>query len=320
MTKKLTIISFLILGLCARAHGKSRFWFNKEPLKSNPTQTKEASEASKGPTVYLDYDGDRIKENTIGKFMYFVPMISTVPVYSETSTGNQQMARIISCKKKQDSKSFEVLCEFEMWGKGFHKNKFDTAEVINTSIEDIKKGAALKNMLDYIRFEGNGFGNTKIKGKIVDGIEYVTDVEVNFNCKGQESPVTVGLYSIKPANGKYKFKNRHNELVAKVNKLIFKNVQENPRMGIKIASISDIGKKAGFCAKMKGTIANLFIKPIKITKAGNDAMLEFGYALYKGHASFTFPKAENLKEKPKRDIGILAQVTKLKSKKQIDIN
>ena len=60
-------------------------------------------------------------------------------------------------------------------------------------------------------------------------------------------------------------------------------------------------------------MSNLFVKPIKISKAGNDAVMEFGYALYKGYASFTFPKAENLKETPidnEKGYDVLAQLVK----------
>ena len=67
-------------------------------------------------------------------------------------------------------------------------------------------------------------------------------------------------------------------------------------MGIKVASISDKADTDGFWASIKGTIANLFIKPPKVDKLGNDTMLDFGHALLKQQSEFTFPKAKNIKE------------------------
>jgi hypothetical protein len=40
----------------------------------------------------------------------------------------------------------------------------------------------------------------------------------------------------------------------------------------------------------------LFITPPKVTKLGNNTMLEFGDALLQKKAAFTFPKAKNIKE------------------------
>ena len=68
-------------------------------------------------------------------------------------------------------------------------------------------------------------------------------------------------------------------------------------MGIKVASISDTGESEGFFSGLKGTIANLFIKPTKVDKLGNTTMLEFGYALLQKNTTFTFPKAKNIKER-----------------------
>ena len=43
-----------------------------------------------------------------------------------------------------------------------------------------------------------------------------------------------------------------------------------------------------------GALANLVIPPIGIEALGNDAMLDFGEALFGRKPTFTFPKARNL--------------------------
>ena len=55
-------------------------------------------------------------------------------------------------------------------------------------------------------------------------------------------------------------------------------------------------ESAGFFGKIKGAIANMLIKPLKVTKLGNITLLEFGEALFQKNTTFTFPKATNIKE------------------------
>jgi hypothetical protein len=81
-----------------------------------------------------------------------------------------------------------------------------------------------------------------------------------------------------------------------VNTLSFKRTQETPRLGIKVASISAKGGSAGFYSGLKGTIANFFITPPMVDQLGNATMLAFGNALLQKKATFTFPRAKNLKE------------------------
>jgi hypothetical protein len=47
--------------------------------------------------------------------------------------------------------------------------------------------------------------------------------------------------------------------------------------------------------RLKATAANLLLKPIAVEPAGNEAMLNFGFALVSKAPSFTFPHASNLK-------------------------
>ena len=119
---------------------------------------------------------------------------------------------------------------------------------------------------------------------------------LQLNAKGHKSPVTIGLYDIKSKEGEYKYENRSNEIVARVNTLAFKKTEQTPRMGIEIASIAKKSKSVGFFGSIKGMIANLFIKPPKVDKLGNTTMLEFGYALLRKNSTFTFPKVKNIKE------------------------
>lgn len=274
-----------------------------------------------GPTVFLGFDEDNSKDNSISAFMYFVPMISTVPVDAMTSPVNRQKTRMVTCKRKQNSKSFEVVCEFEMRGNGYHKNTFDAAEVIKEMKDEADSHKPLKNIIDYIMFEGSGRGSIKVKGRIADGVEQVKTVEVTFNEDGCKSPVTIGLYTIKPDKGRYTYKGRSNKIVARVNTLKFRNNSTDPKMGIELASIRGGSEKDGLLSRIKGKIANLFIKPIKVSQNGNDAMMDFGGALYRKHASFTFPKAKNLKTKNKTESEtIVARAEKRKSQSVVSAN
>jgi hypothetical protein len=248
-----------------------------------------------GPTVTLNYDSQTSVKTPITSFMYFVPLISPTLVEMEISSDSQQQTRIISYKRRVTSKSFRVICEFEMEGTGFYKNTFDAAEVIAICADGLKKGAPITNALDYIKFEGEGLGYIEARGTISGSTETVTEVDVHFNARGRKSPVTIGLYSIDPKDGQYKYENRYNEIVARVATLTFKKCEGEPRMGVKVVSIGTAKKPNGFIGRIKGTIANWFIEPPRVSKIGNDTMLNFGYALLKEEPAFTFPRAKNLK-------------------------
>jgi len=45
---------------------------------------------------------------------------------------------------------------------------------------------------------------------------------------------------------------------------------------------------------VKGKFANLLIKPISVSRIGNDSMIDFGLAVAEKKGSYTFPVAENL--------------------------
>jgi hypothetical protein len=248
-----------------------------------------------GPTVALSYSRRTFKKNPISSFMYFIPLISPTFVDRETSADNEQQVGIISYERNVTSKSFYVTCEFEILGKGFHKNTFDPAGMIAKHAGDLKEGELLTNTLDYIKFEGKGFGRIEVKGTMTGSTPTVTEVDICFNARDQKSPVTIGLYDVKPKDGQYKYENRSDEIVARVNTLTFKK-SETPRMGIEIASLHKKTENESFWSSVKAVIANFFIHPPRVTKLGNDTMLNFGYALLKQKPAFTFPKAKNLRE------------------------
>ncbi len=284
---------------------------------TNAEKTKARTRLT-GPTVYLDYEDQQQKDNSVASFMYFVPMISTVLVESDSSSQNTQKVQIVSSQRTSNDKQFKVVCEFEIWGRGHHENFFDFGDIIAKDQDFVPKGKPLKNIIEYIRFEGPGSGRIEVKGEKVNGAEKVTDVKVVFNNNGNPSPVTVGLYSIRPEDGQYKFENRYDTKTARVNALSFEATEDEQRMDIQLASLGNRCAKEGFYSRLKGKIANLFIEPVRINPQGNKAMLDFGHALYQKQASFTFPKAENLKidHASKKEEPVLAKAddkNKLKS-------
>lgn len=293
----MTVISTVVFGCQASSQGETS---PRDGMIKNAAAA--APGDNEGPTILLNYSPESLKKNSIRSFVYFIPLVSPVPVGRQICPDNHQQARVISYDKKTTSKSFHVTCEFEMSGAGFCKFTFDPTGVIGHRLAEPKKakGETLANLLDYITFEGEGYGVIRIKGTIADAVETVTEVELDFNGKGRKSPVTIGLYEVKCKDGKYRYENRSSEVVARVNSLAFKK-GDNPRMSITVASISRKADGDGIIGQIKAAVANLFIKPVKIDPVGNEAMLKFGYALAVQKPTFTFPKADNMK-----DITILA--------------
>jgi hypothetical protein len=272
--------------------------YSNPPSEAPSEQEGSVSDStdSNGPTLILNYGKETFKKNPVLAFAYFIPLVSPVLVDREISVNNEQQEGVISYERTVTSNSFYVTCEFEILGKGFHKNTFDSAGMIARNIGNLKEGEPLTNMLDYIKFEGEGVGLIEVKGTTTGSTQTVTEVDICFNARDQKSPVTVGLYSVKPQNGQYKYENRYNELIARVDTLTFRKSEKNPRMGIEIASIHKKTEDESFWSTIKGLIANFFIKPLEVDKLGNDTMLNFGYTLLKQKPAFTFPKAKNIKE------------------------
>ena len=253
---------------------------------------------SNGPTIFLDCADEETVSNSLRNFMYFVPLISPTLVDNKSSEENSQLAGIISCEKKIRKNSFYICCEFYMKGKGFNKNTFDSTQMIKRNLEDVAEGEPVKNILDYIKFEGSGFGKIEARGDIIDGIAKVQDVKVCFDSRDEKSPVTIGLYSVECIDGEYKYESKYNRIVARIRTLEFERNPDMdiPEMSLKVASLGKDEAENGLWGSIKGAIANLFIPPIEINPLGNDTMLDLGLAILNGQRVFTFPKAGNLKE------------------------
>ena len=256
-----------------------------------PPQPDAPSE--QGPTIVLDYESGKGSANSAEDFMYFVPVVSPTLIECQTSKANTQTARLISFRKELTDDGFFAGCEFEMRGKGYHRNRYVPASMID-KYSKLQKGSTLKHMLDYIVVEGEGYGSIEVSGKIVNGAEVVEDVKIHFNGRGCKSPIRIGLYNVKRVDGKFDYDDRCNEMIVRINTLEFKRSGEDAKMGVVVASITNAMKKEGLWARFKGAVANLFIPPVEIEPTGNRAMLEFGHALYRRKSSFTFPKAKNL--------------------------
>jgi hypothetical protein len=274
---------------------------NNPPAGRDSNSTTDINDPN-GPTLMLSYNTLNSVKTPTPSFMYFIPLISPTLVSTEISPHNQQQAMFISYEKNVFMGSFTVSCEYELQGSGFFIDIFDPNGIIATFSEEIKKNAPVKNVLDYIRLEGDGFGRIDVKGTIADSKETVTQVDVRFGTKGKESPVTIGLYSVKSKNGQYRYENKYDEIVAKVAVLTFKRYDGEPKMDIKVVSVNKASKPNSYIGRVKGFVANFFIPPIAISRIGNDTMLDFGAALLNKQPSFTFPKAHNIKESKTADV------------------
>lgn len=264
---------------------------------NNTNQLATDTNGVNGPTVQLSYDIRSAKFNPSSAFMYFVPLISPTRVDLETDADNNQVTGVISFEKNITSKSFYVNCEFEMKGGGFFKNIFNPEDVINIiNKEGQDPNEPMTNALEYIMFKGEGFGRIEIRGTINGSKEIVTEVDVHFNARGHKSPVTIGLYDIKSRNGKFKYEDKYNEKIARISMLSFKKTDGDPRMGVEVDSIYKANNSNSYIGKIKAFIANFFLNPPKISKIGNETMLNFGLALLNKQSSFTFPRATNIRD------------------------
>ncbi len=250
-----------------------------------------------GPTIWLDYS-EVGRMNPTEDFMYFVPLISPTLVVREISQGNTQTGRMVSVKRSTSGEFFTCECVFKMLGEGRQTCHFDADQMIRHNLKDHETGKPLKNILEYIQFQGHSEGRMVTRGRFIGGRATVTDVEIHFvNGKEDTSPVTIQLYSVRPEDGRYNYENAHARIVARVDSISFQRTETIPKMAINIASIRNEGAKEGWWANFKGAIANLLIPPLEVTRTGNDTMIEFGRAMYDGRKAFTFPKAPNLLEK-----------------------
>ncbi|MBN1125060.1 MAG: hypothetical protein JXA82_08630 [Sedimentisphaerales bacterium] len=248
-----------------------------------------------GPTVILDYGQDQEALNDSEHFLYFVPVISKTLVGSQSSEDNQQTTRVVTYHRDNEDESFSVQCEFEMRGHGWYRQQFDADAMIAWQSEGMK-GKELKNLLDFIALEGEGFGQIEVAGRVIDGRDIVDNVKIHFNARGCKSPVRAGLYSLKQKKGQYRYENRYDKMIVRINTLSFSRTKKTPKMIVSVASVVGAEEKEGLWGAIKGALANLVLSPVEIAEMGNQTMLDFGKALYQKQRTFTFPRAKNLIE------------------------
>ncbi|MEJ2649796.1 MAG: hypothetical protein P8016_15475, partial [Sedimentisphaerales bacterium] len=220
-----TLVSIFLFTHCVGSNSDSNGGISVQSKQSVADGNNIVADGN-GPTFIMSYRKEKFVKNPIESFMYFVPLIAPTLVDNISSVNNDQQVAIISHKVTVDSKSFYVACEFEILGSGFHMNTFDSQGMIAAHTDELKKGETITKLLDYIKFEGDGFGLIEVKGTITGSTRIVTEVDIQFNARGHESPVTIGLYDIKPKDGEYNYENRSNEVVARVNTLSFKKTEK----------------------------------------------------------------------------------------------
>jgi hypothetical protein len=228
--------------------------------------------------------------------MYFVPLISLEPVSVVKSPGNTQRARMVSATRSFTARSFLVTCEFEFAGEGNQQNVFDHTDKIRRHERELKEGGSLDHQLGSINVEGAGSVIIEVEGTVTGLDPTVAEVRLRFNGRGRPSLVTIGLHDIGYFGGAFRLRN---ETVVRVNTLIFRRKPGPTKMEITVASVKrkDAGDRfwQNLMGGLKATTANLFLKPIAVEPAGNEAMLNFGLALASQAPAFTFPRARNLK-------------------------
>jgi hypothetical protein len=265
------------------------------PADAGRQTTEDANAISmedKGPVVYFNYGSETIQETPISSFLYFIPLVAMTAVERQAGAGCGQRVRMIACTRQKTQTSFFTTCEFEIAGDGYHRDIFDPEDMIAFYKEEIKAGQTLAHMLDYIHFEGQGYVRMEISGITGGSAETVTQVDVWFNGRGRKSPVTIGLYDVRPVEGKYRYENRSNQMVVRVNRLTFKRTEGQPTMGVRVATLGRSAEEEGLWPTVKGMIANLLIRPPRINPLGNETMLRFGATIHLQKPSFTLPKAE----------------------------
>ena len=252
--------------------------------------------STNGPTVRLDYGQGVPQTNAVSEFMYFVPLISPELVLVVTNPGHFLGARVLSLQSRTNNNTFTATCEFEFEGDGSMQNIFDHTNVIHHHEAQLDAGDVLARQLGGINVEGAGRGTVEVSGVWTSGQPRVDELRLKFNAHGQPSPVTINLQDIARRNGKLVFEN---EMVARINTLVFRRTSGQPKMEVTLDSIkrkdaSDSGWQH-FVGSLKGSLANLFIPPLPIEAEGQQAMLDFGRALATRSPKFTFPYATRLK-------------------------
>jgi len=250
-----------------------------------------------GPTLQFHAVGGQPAENPLATFMYFVPLISPDPIAVSTNAGNTQRARVTSSACQTNGLSFRATCKFEIIGQGLQRNVFDHAEFVRQHDQDLKAGKPLLCQLDAINIQGAGSGTVEVEGELTNGRPVVHEVRLRFNNQGHASPVTVTLHDIVYDHGAVHLQN---EIVARVNVLVFREKSGAPRMEISLDSVKP--EAAGdslwqnCVGRLRGVVANFLIPPLSVPADGHRAMMDFGLALALQQPAFTFPLAVRLRD------------------------
>jgi len=94
--------------------------------------------AQSGPTVNLRSE-QQLDGSAIEHFMYFIPLISPVPVTVSSSTGSTQRVHMLSLERTQDQERIALRCAFEIKGAGFYHNNLDQTRIISRHADKIRR-------------------------------------------------------------------------------------------------------------------------------------------------------------------------------------
>lgn len=230
--------------------------------------------------------------------MYFVPLTSPESVRMEASPGSTQFARFTSMERRVGGGTFTVTCHFEILGEGYLRSVLSHAKALDREREKLEAGGTLERQLETITIEGSGSGAIDVEGAISNRQASVTEVRLRFNGQGRPSPITIGLVDLRLVQGRVV---TTNEQLARINTLAFRaTTNARPRMVVTVDSVRPKAAAGGLWGRFSGAVvgmaANLFLKPIRVDPAGQEAMLRFGAHLAAGRDSFTFPRAAQLED------------------------
>lgn len=280
-----------------KRQGRPNLWLACAFLASALAVAARADVNTNGPTIPLNFSKDMaVSASPVADFMYFVPLISTVPVASCISPGNTQAVRMLSCKRSKSGGSFTAICELEVEGDGKQQSLFDITKIARDHKKQLANGKKLARQLRSIDVRGPGVFKIEVDGRMVDDTMTVDEVRLHFNAHGHISPVWIDLCDIVGSSEEF---SPTNEIVARVNALTFARNTGPAMMKVSVSSIKGKDAKDNFWQNFKGRIAgataNMFIPPLRIEEIGNQTMLDFGRALISQAQTFTFPKARNLR-------------------------
>jgi len=249
-----------------------------------------------GPTLFLDYQPAEQFQNPVDAFMYFVPLNSLSGVRTEINPNTTFTAGVVNWQYTPGRKdNFTLSCDFEITGAGLYTVTYDPAEMIDMVHQRYPNNKTLTNLLDWIRFEGDCKGRIEASGCGQGNAAVINEVTVSFTRDGSKSPVVIAIYDVSDDNRQFRYADKINCIVARVNTLTFKRSEKSPRMGIELASLKKANQSEGWFSSLTAMLANLVLPPMPISEIGHHTMLDFGLALYQKKSSFTFPVAKTLR-------------------------